>query len=89
MNALVSRRNLLSFGGAMAAAACSPLAPLNWVAEGAGRRRVDISYGSAPRQQLDLYAPTRGGISAVVKRPLRVLEGMGQPVPSPTAKHGP
>lgn len=31
-----------------------------------------------------VYAPTRGGIGAVVRRPLRVLEGMGQPVPSPT-----
>lgn len=57
MNALVSRRTLLSLGGAMAAAACSPLAPLNWVAEGAGRRRIDIPYGNAPRQRLDLYVP--------------------------------
>ncbi len=30
-----------------------------------------------------VYAPTRGGLGAVVRRPLRVLEGVGQPVPSP------
>ncbi len=37
-----------------------------------------------------VYAPTRGGLGAVVRRPLRVLEGVGQgvgqPVPSPRAK---
>ncbi|MDR5654927.1 class I SAM-dependent methyltransferase [Ruixingdingia sedimenti] len=30
-----------------------------------------------------VYAPTRGGLGAVVRRPLRVLEGVGQPVPTP------
>jgi SAM-dependent methyltransferase len=30
-----------------------------------------------------VYAPTRGGLGAVVRRPLRVLEGVGQPVPAP------
>jgi len=30
-----------------------------------------------------VYAPTRGGLAAAVRRPLRVLEGVGQPVPSP------
>jgi len=30
-----------------------------------------------------VYAPTRGGLGAVVRRPLRVLEGVGAAVPSP------
>lgn len=30
-----------------------------------------------------VYAPTRGGLGAVVRRPLGVLEGMGKPVPAP------
>lgn len=30
-----------------------------------------------------VYAPTRGGLGAAVRRPLRVLEGVGAPVPSP------
>jgi len=31
-----------------------------------------------------VYAPTRPGLAAVVRRPLRVLEGAAQPVPSAT-----
>lgn len=31
------------------------------------------------------YAPARGGLGAVVRRPLRVLEGVGAPVPAPQA----
>lgn len=30
-----------------------------------------------------VYAPTRGGLGAVVRRPLKVLEGVRQPVPVP------
>lgn len=30
-----------------------------------------------------VYAPTRGGLAAAVRRPLRILEGVGQPVPTP------
>lgn len=30
-----------------------------------------------------VYAPTRGGLAQAVRKPLRVLEGVGQPVPSP------
>ena len=30
-----------------------------------------------------VYAPTRGGLGAMVRRPLRALEGMGQPAPVP------
>jgi len=30
-----------------------------------------------------VYAPSRGGLVAAVRRPLRVLEGVGAPVPSP------
>jgi SAM-dependent methyltransferase len=34
-----------------------------------------------------VYAPTRGGIGAVVRRPLTILKGVGQAVPAPSA-HG-
>ena len=30
-----------------------------------------------------VYAPTRGGLGAVVRRPLKALEGVGAPVPVP------
>jgi SAM-dependent methyltransferase len=30
-----------------------------------------------------VYAPTRGGLGALVRRPLKALEGVGQPVPAP------
>jgi SAM-dependent methyltransferase len=30
-----------------------------------------------------VYAPSRGSLAAAVRRPLRVLEGVGKPVPSP------
>ena len=30
-----------------------------------------------------VYAPTRGGLGAVVKRPFKVLEGIAQPAPKP------
>jgi acetyl esterase/lipase len=63
-DALVSRRTLLTLSGAMAAAACSPLAPLNWTAGTSARRRVDVAYGSLPRQRLDLYAPAAGTTGA-------------------------
>jgi len=33
-----------------------------------------------------VYAPTRGGLGAVVRRPLKVLGGVGQPVPVPQAR---
>lgn len=33
-----------------------------------------------------VYAPTRGGVAAVVRRPLKVLEGVGAPVPSPRTR---
>jgi SAM-dependent methyltransferase len=52
--------------------------------EGVGRRLPWLSGGvlmiEASKQT---YAPTRGGLGAVVRRPLRVLEGVGQPVPTP------
>ena len=35
-----------------------------------------------------VYAPTRGGLAAVVRRPLRVLEGVGQPAPQPAQVPG-
>jgi SAM-dependent methyltransferase len=52
--------------------------------ERVGRRLPWLSGGvlmvEASKQ---VYAPTRGGLGAVVRRPLSVLEGMGQPVPAP------
>lgn len=30
-----------------------------------------------------VYAPTRGGLAAAVRKPLKVLEGIGQPTPEP------
>ena len=48
--------------------------------EGFGRRMPWLAGGvllvEASKQ---LYAPTRGGLTAAVKRPLRVLEGVGKP----------
>jgi SAM-dependent methyltransferase len=32
-----------------------------------------------------VYAPTRGSLAAAVRKPLRVLEGVGQPVPQPVS----
>lgn len=54
--------------------------------EGVGRRLPWLSGGvlmvEASKQ---VYAPTRGGLGAVITKPIRVLEGLGQPVPSPGA----
>ncbi|TKA95888.1 class I SAM-dependent methyltransferase [Cereibacter changlensis] len=33
-----------------------------------------------------VYAPTRGGLREAVRRPLRVLEGLPQPLPAPNAR---
>jgi SAM-dependent methyltransferase len=35
-----------------------------------------------------VYAPTRGGLGAAVRRPLKVLEGIGQPVGAPVPNRG-
>jgi SAM-dependent methyltransferase len=35
-----------------------------------------------------VYAPTRGGLGAVVRRPLKVLGGVAQPVPQPARQPG-
>jgi len=35
-----------------------------------------------------VYAPTRGGLAAAVRRPLRVLEGVRQPTPQPAQVPG-
>ena len=35
-----------------------------------------------------VHAPTRGGLGAAVRRPLRVLEGIGQPAPAPAPTRG-
>lgn len=52
--------------------------------EGFGRRLPWLAGGvlmvEASKQ---VYAPTRGGLAAAVRRPLRALEGVGQPVPVP------
>jgi len=34
-----------------------------------------------------MAAPTRPGLTSAVKRPLRVLEGIGAPVPEPSRRH--
>jgi len=55
--------------------------------EGVGRHLPWLSGGvlmvEATKQ---VYAPTRGGLGAVVRRPLRVLEGVGQPAPVPQTR---
>ncbi len=33
-----------------------------------------------------VYAPTRGSLASAVRRPLRVLEGVGAAVPTPRAE---
>ncbi len=52
--------------------------------EGLGRRAPWLAGGvlmvEASKQ---VYAPTRGGLGAVVRRPLKVLEGVVRPVPAP------
>jgi len=52
--------------------------------EQVGRRLPWLSGGvlmiEASKQ---VYAPTRGGLGALVRRPLKALEGVGQPVPAP------
>lgn len=57
--------------------------------EGFGRRMPWLAGGvlmvEASKQ---VYAPTRGGFGAVVRRPLKVLEGVGQPVPVPRVERG-
>jgi hypothetical protein len=35
-----------------------------------------------------VYAPTKGGLGAVVKRPLKVLEGVGKGKPEPAFHQG-
>ncbi|THD84965.1 methyltransferase domain-containing protein [Aliigemmobacter aestuarii] len=60
------------------------------VLEGAGRRFAPWLAGGVLMVEASkqVYAPTRGGLGAVVRRPLRVLEGVGQPVPSPRLPKG-
>ncbi|MDP1575592.1 MAG: hypothetical protein Q8L76_02350, partial [Cypionkella sp.] len=51
--------------------------------EGFGRRLPWLAGGvlmvEASKQ---VYAPTRGGLGAAVRKPLRVLEGVGAAVPT-------
>lgn len=51
--------------------------------ESAGRRIAPWMPGGVliVEASKQVYAPTRGGIGAIVRKPLRVLEGVGQPVP--------
>ena len=51
--------------------------------EGLGRKISPMLSGGVLMVEASkqVYAPTRGGLAAVVRRPLRVLEGVGQPVP--------
>lgn len=54
--------------------------------EQVGRRLPWLSGGvlmvEASKQ---VYAPTRGGLGAIVTKPIRVLEGLGQPLPTPSS----
>jgi SAM-dependent methyltransferase len=53
--------------------------------EALGRRFARLLRGGVLMVEAtkQTWAPTRGGLGAVVRRPLRVLEGAGQPVPQP------
>ena len=53
--------------------------------DGAGRRVVPWAAGGVlvVEASKQTYAPTRPGLRDVVRRPLRVLEGLPSPVPSP------
>ena len=53
--------------------------------ERAGRRFAPWMAGGVLMVEASkqVYAPTRGGLGAVVKKPLRVLEGIGQASPEP------
>lgn len=53
----------LLIGGALVAAACSPLRAFDTVMpKDSGSRKIaaDIAYGKGPRRKLDIYAPTAG-----------------------------
>ena len=52
--------------------------------EGFGRRLPWLAGGVLMVEvSKQVYAPTRGGLASVVRRPLMALEGVGQPVPTP------
>ena len=57
--------------------------------EGAGRRCAPWLAGGVllVEASKQVYAPTRGGLGAVVRKPLKVLEGVGQGVPEPALNH--
>lgn len=63
---------------------------MSGVLESTGRRFAPWLAGGVliVEASKQVYAPTRGGLGAVVRRPLRVLEGVGQPVPSPRLPKG-
>ncbi len=54
--------------------------------EGSGRRFMPWLAGGVLIVEVSkqIYAPTRGGLGAVVRRPLKALEGVGRPMPIPT-----
>ncbi|MDR0808729.1 MAG: class I SAM-dependent methyltransferase [Gemmobacter sp.] len=56
--------------------------------EGAGRRFAPWIAGGVLMVEASkqIYAPTRGGLGAVVRRPLRVLEGVRQGTPEPALR---
>jgi SAM-dependent methyltransferase len=58
--------------------------------EGAGKRFLPRLVGGVLMVEASkqVYAPTRG-LGAVVRRPLRALEGVGQPLPVPSPSIGP
>jgi SAM-dependent methyltransferase len=54
--------------------------------EGSGSRFLPWLVGGVLMVEASkqVYAPTRGGLRAAVRRPLKALEGVGQPMPVPT-----
>ena len=59
--------------------------------EGAGRRFAPWMAGGVLMVEASkqVYAPTRGGLGAVVRKPLKVWEGVGQPAPEPVMGRSP
>ncbi len=65
----ITRRTIMLSGAALTLAGCSPAGTLNTLAgqdAGSSRRAANISFGSHPRQRLDVYAPDRTSRSSPV-----------------------
>jgi SAM-dependent methyltransferase len=62
--------------------------PATW--ESLGKRAAPFLTGGVLMVEASkqVYAPTRGGLGAVVRRPLRALGNVGQPAPQPARQPG-